>query len=99
MDTGAQKSFESVIFEALTYLADDAEMAQPVISHHSHHGAVKWEFSSAHHIADKSSIWLHVEPDSFGEYDPKGDLHAEAEAIACNMFETAMQDAEATLYA
>jgi hypothetical protein len=84
-----RRTFNAAIREILS--TDSDRWPQPVIyAEKNAAGEMVFGACNAPALGGSEIVWLHVEPDSFG--DLSGDAQADADGIEANCYEQAVQD-------
>ena len=86
------RQFIAAIGEAITDLNNDEIPSNPVIYAVTSGEDLGIQYGSKEHLQEGDVIWLHVEPDSFGDYDSSADPEDEAAAIYNNIGADAIND-------
>ena len=91
-----QRQFAKSITEAIEFLNDeDSEMSDPCIyaeTGGANRRDMGFHFGSKIHMQEGDVLWMMVEPDSFGDFDPSADPEDEASGIVDNMWVDAVRD-------
>ena len=82
------RSFQAAILNVLSTESD--RWPQPVIYAEEVDGEMRFDACNAPAMPSDAIAWMHVEEDSFG--DLTGDHEADANGIALNMYEQAVND-------
>lgn len=86
------RQFVSAIAEAIKDLNSGESPQNPVIYAVTSKEGLGIQYGSKAHLQEGDVIWLHVEPDSFGDYNSSADPEDEAAAIYNNMGADAIND-------
>lgn len=88
-----RKSFNAALVAVLE--STPAEWPQAVIYAENLDGEMRFDAANAPAMPGNATVWMYVEPDSFGELI--GDAQDDADGIEANCYEQAVMDIEMAL--